>query len=45
MEQQNFSEDRQPKNVSGDAGYGSEENYAWLEKKQLKNFLKYNTFH
>jgi hypothetical protein len=26
-------------------GYGSEENYAWLEKKQLKNFLKYNTFH
>lgn len=45
MEQQNFSEDRQPKNVSGDAGYGSEENYAWLEKRQLKNFLKYNTFH
>jgi transposase len=45
MEQQNFSEDRQPKNVSGDAGYGSEENYVWLEKKQLKNFLKYNTFH
>lgn len=45
MEQQNFSEDRQPKNVSSDAGYGSEENYAWLEKKQLKNFLKYNTFH
>jgi transposase len=45
MEQQNFSEDRQPKNVSGDAGYGSEENYAWLEKKQFKNFLKYNTFH
>ena len=41
MEQQNFSEDRPPKNVSGDAGYGSEENYAWLEKKQIKNFLKY----
>lgn len=33
------------KNASGDAGYGSEENYAWLEKKQIKNFLKYNTFH
>jgi transposase len=45
MQQQNFPEDRQPKNVSGDAGYGSEENYAWLEKKQIKNFLKYNTFH
>lgn len=45
MEQQNFSEDRQPKNVSGDAGYGSEENYAWLEKKQIQNFLTYNTFH
>ena len=45
MQQQNFSKDRQPKNASGDAGYGSEENYAWLEKKQIKNFLKYNTFH
>jgi hypothetical protein len=33
------------RNVSGDAGYGSEENYAWLEKKRFKNFLKYNTFH
>ena len=45
MEQQNFSEDRQPKNISGDAGYGSEENYAWLEKKGIGNFLKYNTFY
>jgi transposase len=45
MEQQNFSGDRQPKNISGDAGYGSEENYAWLEKKEIGNFLKYNTFY
>jgi len=45
MDQVNFPPDKQPKNISGDAGYGSEENYAWLEKKQIGNFLKYNTFH
>jgi hypothetical protein len=31
MQQQVFPEGRQFKNGSGDAGYGSEENYAWLE--------------
>lgn len=36
---------RLPKNVSGDAGYGSEENYAYLETHQLGNYVKYNTFH
>jgi len=34
-----------PKNVSADAGYGSEENYAYLETHQLGNYVKYNTFH
>ncbi len=34
-----------PKNLSADAGYGSEENYAYLEANQLGNYVKYNTFH
>ena len=34
-----------PKNISADAGYGSEENYAYLEEHQLGNYVKYNTFH
>jgi transposase len=34
-----------PQNISADAGYGSEENYAYFEEHQLGNFVKYNTFH
>ncbi len=34
-----------PGNVSADAGYGSEENYAYLEEHQLGNYVKYSTFH
>jgi transposase len=34
-----------PKNISADAGYGSEENYAYLEEHRLGNYVKYNTFH
>jgi transposase len=45
MEKQTFPNDRKPQNGSGDAGYGSEENYAWLEKNDIENFFKYNTFH
>ena len=36
---------RLPKNVVADAGYGSEENYEYLEAKKLGNYVKYNTFH
>ena len=36
---------RLPKNVVTDAGYGSEENYAYLEQHNLGNYLKYNTFY
>lgn len=36
---------RLPKKIVGDAGYGSEENYAYLEDHHLGNFVKYNTFH
>jgi hypothetical protein len=45
MEKQTFPNDSKPQNGSGDAGYGSEENYAWLEKNDIENFFKYNTFH
>ena len=33
-----------PKRVMGDAGYGSEENYTYLERKGVEGYLKYNTF-
>jgi len=36
---------RLPQNVVADAGYGSEENYAYLEQHRLGNYLKYNTFY
>jgi hypothetical protein len=36
---------RLPKNIIADAGYGSEENYAYLADHHLGNFVKYNTFH
>jgi len=36
---------RLPENVVADAGYGSEENYAYLEQHALGNFIKYNTFY
>ena len=34
-----------PRNISADAGYGSEENYVYLEEHRLGNYVKYNTFH
>jgi transposase len=37
--------ERMPENIIADAGYGSEENYAYLEKKGLGNYVKYNTFY
>jgi transposase len=36
---------RLPENIVTDAGYGSEENYAYLERHALGNYLKYNTFY
>jgi transposase len=36
---------RLPQSVVADAGYGSEENYAYLEQQQVGNYLKYNTFY
>lgn len=34
-----------PENIIADAGYGSEENYEYIEEKQLGNYVKYNLFH
>ncbi|EQB21946.1 Mobile element protein [Dehalobacter sp. UNSWDHB] len=34
-----------PENIIADAGYGSEENYDYLQEKKLKHYVKYNTFH
>jgi transposase len=34
-----------PKTVIADAGYGGEENYAYLENEQLEALVKYSTYH
>jgi transposase len=34
-----------PATIIADAGYGSEENYAYLEDNQVLGYVKYNTFH
>ena len=36
---------KKPKAVITDAGYGSEENYAYLENQKTKAVIKYNTYH
>jgi hypothetical protein len=36
---------RLPLNISADAGYGSEENYAYLADHRVGSYVKYNTFH
>jgi transposase len=36
--------DRLPDKVVADAGYGSEENYTYLEKHQIEPYVKYGTF-
>lgn len=34
-----------PQSVTADAGYGSEENYEFLEEKNIEAFVKFNLFH
>ena len=34
-----------PKRIIADAGYGSEENYNYLEQEKLENYVKFNLFH
>jgi transposase len=38
-------DDKLPKNVIADAGYGSEENYEYLAAEEITGYVKYNTFH
>lgn len=33
-----------PANITADAGYGSEENYQWLENKKITAYVKHNQF-
>ena len=37
--------DQSPEVVVADAGYGSEQNYEYLEKEEIEAFVKYNYFH
>lgn len=34
-----------PSTIIADAGYGGEENYAYLENEQLEDIVKYGTYH
>ena len=36
---------RLPEKLVADAGYGSEENYVYLEKEGVESFVKYKSFH
>lgn len=36
---------RVPEKIIADAGYGSEENYLYLQENQLDSYIKYNTYH
>ena len=36
---------KQSKKVVADSGYGSEQNYAWMEENGIEAFVKYNMFH
>ena len=35
---------QKPNNVTADAGYGSEQNYQWLENKRIAAYVKHNAF-
>ena len=36
---------KKPEACIGDSGFGSEENYHYLQKQNINSYLKYNTFH
>ena len=35
---------QKPNNITTDAGYGSEQNYQWLEDKRITGYVKHNQF-
>ncbi len=45
LEEHIESFDQAPDTVTADAGYGSEENYTFLEDNEIEAFVKYNYFH
>lgn len=45
MEQQKKYLPHLPEKIIGDGGYGSEENYVYLEAEKREAYLKYNIFH
>lgn len=45
LEQVRARQGRLPKKIIADAAYGSEENYDYVERNQLGNYLKYASFH
>jgi transposase len=45
LEQLKAQRGKLPATIIADAGYGSEENYEYLEKEDVEHFVKYNTFH
>jgi hypothetical protein len=45
LEQMKRQHGRLPGTLTADAGYGSEENYEFLESEQIEHYVKYNTFH
>ena len=45
LEQLKEQHGKLPETITADAGYGSEENYEYLESEQTEHYVKYNTFH
>lgn len=44
LEQVQTVSNRLPQNIVADSGYGSEENYEYLQDQNLGNYVKYNNF-
>jgi transposase len=44
LEQHLQSFKQKPANITADAGYGSEQNYQWLEKKRITAYVKHTYF-
>jgi hypothetical protein len=44
LEEYKTSYGQPPQTVTADAGYGSEQNYNYLEKNNIKGFIKYSHF-
>lgn len=45
LEEHQESFDQYPEILTADAGYGSEQNYTYLEDQNIEAFVKYNYFH